>query len=125
MNPFDENLPLQVRSRSHRHYPEGQRLGNLETVIGPHEKGQGQETTIKATNIPEQVSLVKLTVLKSVLQEESHYKEEGVNSKKRVTPRRKLASRRRLAQRRKLALGVIFSSIHCLHLPQDGTWVSG
>ena len=40
-------------------------------MIGPHEKGQGQETTIKGIKIPEQISLVKMTVMKSVLQEES------------------------------------------------------
>ena len=61
----------------------------METVIGPHEKGQGQETTIKAIKISEQVSLLNLTVVKSVLQEESHSKEERMNSKKRVTPRRR------------------------------------
>ena len=60
----------------------------METVIGPYEKRQGQETTIKAIKIPEQVSLVKLTIVKSELQEESHSKKEvgfkKVSSKKKV-----------------------------------------
>ena len=41
-------------------------IDNLEAVIGPHEKGQRQETTIKAIKLPEQVSLGKLTVVKNV-----------------------------------------------------------
>ena len=67
----------------------------METVIGPHEKGKGHETTIKVIKIPEQVSLVKLTVVKSVLQEESHSKKEA-GFKKKVSSKMKVCLRSHL-----------------------------
>ena len=70
-------------------------LDNLEAVIGPHEKRQGQKNTTKAIKISGQVSLRKFTVEESELQEESHSKEE-VGSKKKVSSKKKVCLRSHL-----------------------------